>query len=194
MTDPTPPPDRRLLPADWDALAPMIDRLLDATPDERPRLILELSAGDSARARALTHLVAECEREMPLLGRPAREQFADLAGESRKPILPAMIAERYRVGAELGRGGMACVYLGHDLKHGRDVAIKVIRPELSMSLGHDRFLREIEIAARLRHPNIVPLYDSGEVDGLLYFVMPYEDGPSLGAHLSEVGQLPLAMP
>ena len=192
MTDPTPPPDRRLLPADWDALAPMIDRLLDATPDERPRLILELSAGDSARARALTHLVAECEREMPLLGRPAREQFADLAGESRKPILPALIAERYRVGAELGRGGMACVYLGHDLKHGRDVAIKVIRPELSMSLGHDRFLREIEIAARLRHPNIVPLYDSGEVDGLLYFVMPYEDGPSLGAHLSEVGQLPLA--
>jgi serine/threonine protein kinase len=67
---------------------------------------------------------------------------------------------------------MATVYLGHDVKHGRDVAIKIIRSDLSASLGHERFLREIEIAARLRHPNIVPLYDSGEVDGSLFFVMP----------------------
>jgi serine/threonine protein kinase len=72
--------------------------------------------------------------------------------------LPDLLVDRYRIGRELGRGGMASVYLARDEKHGRDVAIKIIKSDLSASLGHDRFLREIEIAARLRHPNIVPLY------------------------------------
>src|SRR5688500_11040450 len=113
-------------------------------------------------------------------------------GDPAPPLLPAVLAGRYEVGRALGQGGMACVYLARDTKHGRDVAIKVIRPELSASLAHERFLREIEIAARLRHPNIVPLYDSGEVDGQLYFVMPYEEGPSLGERLEKDGALPLA--
>src|SRR5688572_4599744 len=113
-------------------------------------------------------------------------------GDPAPPLLPAVLAGRYEVGRALGQGGMACVYLARDTKHGRDVAIKVIRPELSASLAHERFLREIEIAARLRHPNIVPLYDSGEVDGKLYFVMPYEEGPSLGERLERDGPLPLA--
>jgi len=107
------------------------------------------------------------------------------------PLLPQVLADRYQTGRELGRGGMARVYLARDIKHGRDVAIKVLRPELSASLGHDRFLREIEIAARLRHPNIVPLYDSGEVDGSLYFVMPFEEGRSLRQRLQEHGPLPI---
>ena len=93
--------------------------------------------------------------------------------------LPELLGDRYRIERELGRGGMACVYLAKDMKHDRPVAVKVIRPELAASLGRARFLREIAIAARLRHPNIVPLYDSGDVDGILYFVMPYEDGQSL---------------
>jgi serine/threonine-protein kinase len=108
------------------------------------------------------------------------------------PPLPELLDGRYRTGRVLGRGGMARVYLAHDLKHGRDVALKVIRPELSRSLAHERFLREIEIAARLRHPNIVPLYDSGQVDGSLYFVMPYEEGPSLRDRLRTGGPLPMA--
>ena len=87
---------------------------------------------------------------------------------------------------------MASVYLARDQKHGRDVAIKVIRHDLSISLGHERFLREIEIAAWLRHPNIVPLYDSGEVSGSLYFVMPYENGQSLRERLRQSGALPIA--
>ncbi len=94
-----------------------------------------------------------------------------------------MLGTRYRIERELGRGGMACVYLAEDLKHAREVAVKVIRPELAVSLGSARFLREIGIAARLRHPNIMPLYDSGNADGVLYFVMPYEDGPSLRTRL-----------
>ena len=113
-------------------------------------------------------------------------------GDPAPSLLPAVLADRYEVGRALGQGGMACVYLARDTKHGRDVAIKVIRPELSASLAHERFLREIEIAARLRHPNIVPLYDSGEVDGKLYFVMPYEEGRSLGERLARDGALPLA--
>jgi serine/threonine-protein kinase len=87
---------------------------------------------------------------------------------------------------------MARVYLARDEKHGRDVAIKVIKSDLSASLGHERFLREIEIAARLRHPNIVPLYDSGEANGSLFFVMPYEDGQSLRERLRESGALAIA--
>jgi len=87
---------------------------------------------------------------------------------------------------------MAHVYLARDLKHDRDVAVKIIKSDLSASLGHDRFLREIEIAARLRHPNIVPLYDSGEAEGSLFFVMPYEDGQSLRERLRDNGALPIA--
>jgi hypothetical protein len=82
------------------------------------------------------------------------------------------LAPRYLVQRELGAGGMAVVYLAEDPRHGRLVAVKVMRSELAAALGPERFLREIRIAARLRHPNIVPLYDSGEADGLHYYVMP----------------------
>ena len=96
---------------------------------------------------------------------------------------------RYRVERELGSGGMATVFLAHDLRHDRQVAIKVIRPDLAPILGPDRFLREIAIAARLQHPNIVPLFDSGDADGLLYYVMPFVDGESLRDRLARERQL-----
>jgi TolB-like protein len=179
-----------MLPPDWGDLAPMIDQVLDSAPDQRPALILQLSGGDPARQKALEQLLAECERDSPLLDRGASERFAGLAAEPDS-VLPELLGDRYRVGRELGRGGMARVYLAHDLKHARNVAIKVIRPELSASLGHDRFLREIGIAARLRHPNIVPLFDSGKAGESLYFVMPYEEGPSLRERLED-GALPIA--
>jgi TolB-like protein/Flp pilus assembly protein TadD len=105
--------------------------------------------------------------------------------------LRTALADRYQVQGELGRGGMAIVYEGRDLKHNRTVAIKVLRPEVGASLGAERFLREIRIVAGLSHPHIVPLYDSGEVGGLLYYVMPYLDGPSLRARLEREGRLPL---
>ena len=180
-----------LLPPEWDTLSPLLDAVLDAPPERRAALIVELTAGDAARAEALRQLVAECNRGLPLLDRSAGERFGALAVDDTS-LLPPVVADRYRIGQELGRGGMARVYLAHDIKHGRDVAIKVLRPELSQSLGHDRFLREIDIAARLRHPNIVPLYDSGEVGGALYFVMPYEEGRSLRERLRADGPLPVA--
>ena len=192
----TPAPDspqqgKPLLPPNWLELAPLIDAVLDTAPEHRAARILALSPNDSARQRALAHLVAECERDAPLFDRSAAERFDGLASEAPDRLLPELLADRYRVGRELGRGGMARVHLARDEKLGRDVAIKVIRPELAASLGHERFLREIEIAARLRHPNIVPLHDSGEIDGALYFVMPYEEGPSLRERLTRDGALPI---
>ena len=105
--------------------------------------------------------------------------------------LSAALSDRYRIERELGAGGMATVYLADDLRHRRKVAIKVLRPELAASLGPDRFLREIEVAAQLTHPHILPLHDSGAVDGFLFYVMPYIDGESLRTRLDRVGELPI---
>lgn len=105
--------------------------------------------------------------------------------------LGAGLTGRYTVEQELGHGGMATVYLAHDLKHHRKVAIKVLRPELGALLGPERFAREIRIAAGLSHPHILPLHDSGEVDGLLFYVMPYVRGESLRQKLSRERQLPI---
>jgi serine/threonine-protein kinase len=102
------------------------------------------------------------------------------------------LAERYAVDREIGRGGMATVYLARDLKHDRQVAIKVLRPELAAHLGTERFLREVQLTANLQHPHIVAVYDSGEADGLLYYVMPYVEGESLRARLTREQQLPPA--
>jgi len=106
--------------------------------------------------------------------------------------LTAALAGRYRVERELGAGGMATVYLAHDLRHDRDVAIKVLHPDLGAALGGERFLAEIKTTAKLQHPHILPLLDSGEADGLLYYVMPYVRGETLRARLEREKQLPIA--
>ncbi|MCH7876083.1 MAG: protein kinase [Gemmatimonadetes bacterium] len=105
--------------------------------------------------------------------------------------LTTALAERYRVEREIGAGGMATVYLAEDLKHHRQVALKVLKREIAAMVGPERFLREIEIAARLQHPHILPLHDSGDADGLLYYVMPYVEGESLRSRLNREQQLPL---
>jgi len=103
--------------------------------------------------------------------------------------LKAALSDRYRLERELGSGGMATVYLAEDLKHHRKVAVKVLRPELAASLGVERFVREIEIAANLSHPHILPLFDSGEAGGFLYYVMPFIEGESLRDRLQREGKL-----
>ena len=97
----------------------------------------------------------------------------------------------YSIEREVGSGGMAHVLLARDEKHDRQVAIKVLRPELASSLGTERFLREIQLASKLNHPHILPLYDSGEADGFLYFVMPFVEGETLGDLMRREGQQPL---
>ena len=106
--------------------------------------------------------------------------------------LRVALADRYTVTRELGAGGMATVYLAHDLKHERDVAIKVLHPDLGAALGGERFLSEIRTTARLQHPHILPLLDSGDADGLLYYVMPLVTGETLRARLERERQLPIA--
>ena len=103
--------------------------------------------------------------------------------------LRAALADRYVLESQLGEGGMAIVHLAHDRKHDRKVAVKVLRPQLAAVLGAERFLAEIKVTAGLQHPHILPLHDSGETDGLLYYVMPYVDGESLRERLNREKQL-----
>ena len=99
------------------------------------------------------------------------------------------LADRYRIERELGAGGMATVYLAGDLKHKRNVAVKVLKPELGAVLGADRFVKEITTTAALQHPHILPLFDSGTADGFLYYVMPFIDDETLRSKLDRESQL-----
>ncbi len=103
--------------------------------------------------------------------------------------LKVALADRYTIEHELGAGGMATVYLAHDIKHDRKVAVKVLRPELAAVLGAERFVQEIKTTANLQHPHILPLFDSGEADGFFYYVMPYIEGESLRQRLAREQRL-----
>jgi serine/threonine-protein kinase len=103
--------------------------------------------------------------------------------------LSTALADRYRLERHLGEGGMATVYLAEDLKHDRKVAVKVLKPELAAVIGAERFLNEIKVTANLQHPNILALYDSGEADTFLYYVMPFIEGESLRDRLDRETQL-----
>ncbi|HJU74251.1 MAG TPA: serine/threonine-protein kinase [Gemmatimonadaceae bacterium] len=182
-----------LTPNDWHELEPLIDRVLDTPHERRAEILAQLAGGDPSRRAKLERLVAECERDFPLLDRPVTERFGALMhGSPSRMRIPEVLADRYRIVRELGRGGMAVVYLAQDLKHDRDVAVKIVQPELAATLGRVRFLREIAIASKLKHPHIVPLFDSGEVDDWLFYVMPYQEGQSLRERLKREGPLPVA--
>src|SRR5213083_1258963 len=184
-------------------------RALDLAPNEEAllrRLITVLDRhGDRAGAlQAYAEFTARLAEEYQ--AQPAPETEALVAAVRARqlaqppPALPELdllprlrtgLAERYRVERELAHGLMATVFLARDVKHGRLVAIKVLHPELAAAVGTTRFLREIGFAAQLHHPHIVPLHDSGEQDGLPYFVMPYVEGESLRDRLEREPQLPV---
>ena len=105
--------------------------------------------------------------------------------------LTEALSSRYLFVRELGAGGMAIVYLAHDLKHDRDVAVKVLKPEVAAAIGVNRFLAEIRLTGNLKHPHILPLFDSGSAGSLLFYVMPFIEGESLGARLGRDGRLPI---
>jgi Tol biopolymer transport system component len=111
--------------------------------------------------------------------------------DDRSSRFASALADRYRIESEIGSGGMATVYLAQDLRHDRKVAVKVLKPELAAVLGAERFLAEIKVTANLQHPHILPLHDSGDAEGFLYYVMPYVEGESLRARLAREGQLPV---
>src|SRR5437773_10420380 len=146
------------------------------------------------RSRLVPHSAVRRSRSAPRLNPPgtyrrpnqSETQMADLLER-----LQESLASRYRIERELGAGGMAVVFLAEDVRHRRSVALKVLRPELGAEIGPERFLREIEMAAGLNHPHILPLLDSGEAGGLLYYVMPYVEGNSLRQRLAREKQLSL---
>jgi serine/threonine-protein kinase len=136
------------------------------------------------------HFCLHCGTATPTEpGVPARTAATDVGEITR--VRKALATRGYNVERVLGEGGMATVYLATDVKHHRHVAVKVMRPDLAATLGAERFLREVEIAAQLNHPNILPVHDSGNADGVLYYVMPYVDGESLHERIKRETQLPV---
>jgi tetratricopeptide (TPR) repeat protein/TolB-like protein len=175
-----------MTPERWRAVDSVVQAALAHAPGERPAFLADVCADDAAlRAEAESLLAGD-------VGDDFLEQPAAAARDPRDTAcarLSAALAGRYEVEREVGRGGMATVYLARDLRHKRSVALKVLHPEVGALVEPARFRREIETAAGLSHPHILPLYDSGGVGGLLYFAMPYVAGASLRERLRREGRL-----
>ena len=175
-------------------LIELLDRLGDRAGAVRAyeqfarKLAAELEVEPAPETVALVERIRASPPVRPV---PIIEPLSPKDVEPSGSRLARALADRYSVERELGRGGMAIVFLARDRRHDRLVALKTLRPELLPSVGPSRFLREIQIAASLQHPNILPLHDSGEVEGVLYYVMPYVEGESLRQRLDREGQLPI---
>ncbi|MDQ2669549.1 MAG: serine/threonine protein kinase, partial [Gemmatimonadota bacterium] len=162
----------------------VFEAALDLSPDERGPWLTHECAGDAALRREVDAMLDAHERA-GLLDRPITPPGALLER------LRTVLADRYEIERELGRGGMATVFVAREQKHGRTVVLKVLNPEIAAAYGAERFLREVHIAAQLAHPHILGLLDSGEAGGLLYYVMPYLAGETLRARLEREGLLDL---
>ena len=136
-------------------------------------------------ARGQQSLTPEQQRDVAFV--PAVSVHPPLTSDAQR--LGAALANRYRIERQIGQGGMATVYLAHDIRHDRDVAIKVLHEDLGATLGPERFLAEIKTTAKLQHPHILPLLDSGEASGLLFYVMPFVAGETLRERLTRDTQL-----
>ena len=185
----------------WEELEPLLDAALDHEPAGRDAFLAQVATSDPALAAELATLLRNVTSSgsPSLLDRSAAGVFVSLLGDDAE-FVAGMFAEalagRYKIVRQIGAGGMATVYLAHDIRHDRDVAIKVLHPDLGAdlgaALGGGRFLTEIRTTARLQHPHILPLLDSGEAEGLLYYVMPLVTGETLRARLERERQLPIA--
>jgi serine/threonine-protein kinase len=204
-----------MTPARWQAVKRVLQDALERPAAERGAFLDGACAGDAAlRREAAALLAAAADESAPdtaagFLDGAAASALGDAGGApsggvatgpdapgdrgtARAARLAAALGGRYAVERELGRGGMATVYLARDQRHHRPVALKVLGADHAAALGARRFLREIETAANLSHPHVLPLFDSGEADGQLYYVMPYVEGETLRARLAREGPLPVA--
>jgi serine/threonine-protein kinase len=177
-------------PERWKEVRAIAESALAMPLEARDAFLSAGCRGDEQLRAEVEMLVRACEsaEQSPgFLGAPA----AALAESMLESALREALADRYALDREIGRGGMARVYLAHDRRHHRRVAIKLLNPELGAVVGAERFLAEIAVTASLQHPNLLPLFDSGEAAGLLYYVMPFIEGESLRARLRRDGQLPV---
>ena len=170
----------------WRRVSELFDRAVELDDGGRSRLLDVECAGDDHLRQEVASLLSAHDRAGIL------ERGLPLPADSLHEAVAEALHERYVVEREIGRGGMAAVFLAEERKHARRVVLKVLNPDLAARSGTDRFLREVAIIARLGHPNIVGLIDSGEAAGLLYYVMPYTEGETLRARLDLRGRLPLA--
>jgi len=190
-----------MTPERWRAVDAILKAALSCEPARRDAVIADACKGDAdLRREVVSLLAAHDSSDHAFLERPAVEAIGAL-GTAPVPVgerLAAALASRYAVERELARGGMATVFLARDIKHERRVAIKVLREEVAAAVGAERFLEEIRVTARLQHPHILPLFDSGAVpatargeEGLLWYVMPFVEGETLRTRLAREGRLPV---
>jgi serine/threonine protein kinase len=185
-----------MTPEQWARAKAVFGAALARAPNERAAFVAEACGADAELRREVESLLGASDGADAFLAEPPAA-VAVAPNATRSPAgdqpaiaeLNAALGGRYVMGRELGRGGMATVYLARDVRHKRPVALKVFDPELAQSLGAARFLREIELAANLQHPHVVPVHDSGEAAGLLYYVMPFVDGESLRGRLGREWRL-----
>jgi TolB-like protein/Flp pilus assembly protein TadD len=184
-------PRKDLTPDQWRRVKEVFGAALEHAPGEREAFLNRVcGTGDAALRREIEALLAAHQSSDSFLETPAAAVVAPTSSHST--LAEGHTLGPYHVLRTLGRGGMATVYLARDERHHRPVALKVLHPDLAHALGAERFLREIEVAANLSHPHILPLHDSGEAAGLLYYVMPYVEGESLRDRLRRETQLPVA--
>ena len=191
MTTPPMTPDR------WRAVDTILRGALAREADLREAFVRDACAGDEALRKEVASLLSAHDRMTEnFLERPAAEALAGTPIPSshaqRNAVrLAEALADRYAIEGEIARGGMASVHLARDLKHGRRVAIKVMRDEVSAAVGAERFLEEIRVTALLQHPHILPLFDSGSVGGLMCYAMPFVEGETLRSRLTREIRLPV---
>ena len=182
--------NRALTPELWRLIEPIIDAALDLPASQRSAYVRATCSGDPSLLALVERLLATHDEPSATLDLPAAQRFSSLL-EDRPLSLPEILGGQYRIGRALGRGGMATVFLADDLRHERQVAVKVLHAELAAALGSALFLAEIKTTARLQHSHILPLHDSGDDEGVLYYVMPYVAGGTLRQLLQRRGSLPL---
>ncbi|MFL5607449.1 MAG: protein kinase domain-containing protein [Gemmatimonadaceae bacterium] len=183
-----------MTPDRWHVVEAILQAALACAPDRRDAVVAAACGEDRALRREVASLLAaHVDAADDFLERPAVEALG--AADAPAPVagrLANALAGRYAIDREIARGGMATVFLARDLRHGRRVAIKVLREELAAAVGAERFLAEIRVTASLQHPHILPLFDSGSLDGLLWYVMPFVEGETLRSRLARDGPLPIA--
>src|SRR5690242_4724777 len=178
--------DRPMTPERWRAVDTILRGALDCAPDRRADFVREACGTDETlRQEVVSLLGAHAAMRTGFLEQPAVEELGTA------PALVQALAGRYEIEHEIAHGGMATVYRARDVKHERPVAIKVMRDEVAAVVGAERFLEEIRVTALLQHPHILPLFDSGSVGGLLWYVMPFVEGETLRSRLARGGRLPI---
>ena len=185
-------PSTPMTPERWRVVEAIIRASLSCEPARRDAFVQQACGDDEELRLEVESLLAAHDRTGDFLDRPAAERLAAAnAPVSLTTRLAAALTGRYQLEREIGRGGMATVHLARDLRHHRRVAIKVLREELAAALGAERFLEEIRVTASLQHPHILPLFDSGSADGLLWYVMPFVEGETLRSRLARERRLPV---